>query len=73
MTGPVTVGPMSDLGDVDPIGVLITDGGDSVAVGLQRRSVHLEVANEGREPVEVWLSPDDARLLADLLRRAAGA
>lgn len=68
-----TVGPVSDQRDVEPLGLLTTEGGDSVAIGLQRGVVHLEVANEGREPVEIWLTRDDARLLAELLRRAADA
>jgi hypothetical protein len=48
------------------------DAGDTVAVNVERGAVHLEVASEGREPVEVWLSPADARFLAALLERAAG-
>jgi hypothetical protein len=56
--------------DVAELGVVVNDAGDSVAVGLQEGKVHLEVANEGREPVEVWLAVADARGLAELLRRA---
>jgi hypothetical protein len=64
---------VSGFHDAETIGMLSTDGGDSVVIGLERGVVHLEVANEGREPVEIWLTRDDARLLADLMRRAADA
>jgi hypothetical protein len=64
---------VSSFNDAETIGMLSTDGGDSVVIGLERGAVHLEVANEGREPVEIWLTRDDARLLADLMRRAADA
>jgi hypothetical protein len=63
---------MSDTGDVVPVGVVVNDAGDSVAVGLQDGKVHLEVASEAREPVEVWLSVADAAGLAEVLRRATG-
>jgi hypothetical protein len=62
---------MSDADDVVPVGLVVNDAGDSVAVGLQGGKVHLEVASEAREPVEVWLSLADAGGLADLLNRAA--
>lgn len=62
---------MVDPGDVVVVGLVTNDAGDTVQVGLQGGKVHLEVANEGREPVEVWLAPADAVLLADVLRRTA--
>jgi len=61
---------VSDAGDVVGVGVVENDAGDTVAVGLQDGKVHVEVANTGREPVEVWLSLADARGLAELLHRA---
>lgn len=64
---------MSDADDVVPVGLVTNDAGDTVEIGLQAGKVHVEVANVGREPVEVWLAPSDAALLADVLRRAAGA
>ena len=64
---------MNDPEEVQPIGIVLNEAGDSVAIGLQGGKVHLEVANEGREPVEVWLASADARAVADLLERATGA
>ena len=61
---------MSDAGDPVDVGVVENEAGDTVAVGLQEGKVHVEVANIGREPVEVWLSAADARGLVELLRRA---
>jgi len=61
---------MSDAGEVVPVGVVVNDAGDSIAVGLQEGKVHLEVASEAREPVEVWLSQADAVGLTEVLRRA---
>ncbi len=60
---------MSDADELVELGMVVNDAGDSVAVGLQGGKVHLEVANTGREPVEVWLSAADALGLAELLHR----
>ena len=64
---------MSDADELVELGMVVNDAGDSVAVGLQGGKVHLEVANTGREPVEVWLSPADALGLAELLHRTSTA
>lgn len=58
--------------DITPVGVVVNDAGDTVAVGLQGGKVHLEVANEGREPVEVWLSFADSSGLAEVILQAIG-
>jgi hypothetical protein len=60
-----------DPDEITSVGTVVNDAGDSVAVGLQGGKVHVEVANIGREPVEIWLSGGDAVALADLLERAA--
>jgi hypothetical protein len=62
---------MSDGDELVELGVVVNDAGDSVAVGLQGGKVHLEVANTGREPVEVWLSAADALGLAELLHHTS--
>ena len=63
---------MSDPVDVVELGVVLNDAGDTITVGLQAGNIHLEVANPGREPVEVWLAPAEARGLIGLLRLATG-
>ena len=59
--------------DIVAVGLVETEAGDTVEVGLQTGKVHVELANPGREPVEVWLSAHEARSLAEILQVAAGA
>lgn len=64
---------MADFDEIVPFGAVAAEGGDRVTVGRQGRSVHVELAGEGREPFEVWLAPADAARLAELVREAARA
>jgi hypothetical protein len=62
---------MANDDDVRPVGLVETETGDTVEVGLQAGKVHVELANPGREPVEVWLTTDEASFLAEILTTAA--
>jgi hypothetical protein len=64
---------MANADDVQPVGLVETEAGDTVEVGLQSGKVHLELANPGREPVEVWLTLDEASFLVEILGTALGA
>lgn len=64
---------MANDDDVRPVGLVETEAGDTVEVGLQDGKVHLELANPGREPVEVWLTLDETSFLAEILGTAIGA
>jgi hypothetical protein len=61
---------MASDDEVRAVGLVETEAGDTVAVGLQDGKVHVELANPGREPVEVWLSPAEAAALATILTTA---
>jgi hypothetical protein len=63
---------MANEDDVVPVGLVETEAGDTVAIGLQAGKVHVELANPGREPVEVWLSQQEAGSMAEILQAAAG-